>query len=156
MTSQGTLGHSSLSDSLAGREASTAMDQVGDSISALFEAYQAAIVSTLDPVHGWVDPALACLERDQPAVVLTAWNPGLERPSLEVNRQRNERLHALLQSTGCQIWRADGFDPGTGATEEGFLAWGLDPSAGRALARQFWQLAIYAYDRDGMRHVLAC
>lgn len=128
----------------------------GDSRDSLFAAYEAAIVSALDPVHGWVDPALACVERDEAAVVLTAWNPGFERPGEAANRQRNVALRARLNATGLEVWRADGLDPQAGVIEEGFLVWGMRVSQACQVGRAFGQFAIYAYDRQGVRTVVAC
>jgi hypothetical protein len=127
-----------------------------ETIEDLFRAYEAAIVSALDPDHGWVDPALACLERGRSAVVMTAWNPGFERPSIEVNRSANDRLRRTLDEHGCDLWRADGFDPQMSMSEEGFLAWEMDVELACQIGRQFGQFAIYAYDRDGVRRVVAC
>lgn len=127
-----------------------------DARIALFVEYEAAIVSTLDPVHGWVDPALACVERDEAAVVLTAWNPGFDRPGEAANRQRNAELSARLEATGLEVWRADGRDPQAGFSEEGFLVWGMAASLACRVGREFGQFAIYAYDRQGVRTVVPC
>lgn len=132
------------------------MSPSGEAIQRLFEAYEAAIVSALDPEYGWVDPALACVQRGQGAAVLTAWNPGFDRPEVEVNRRRNEQLQARLQATGLEVWRADGFDPDGSVSEEGFLVWGLDIERACRIGREFSQFAIYAYDREGLRSVVAC
>jgi hypothetical protein len=123
---------------------------------ALFERYQAAIVSTWDPASGWTDPALACARRGQDAVVITAWNPGFERPGARVNRERNVALHAHLCESGRAVWRADGSDPEGTFTEEGFLVWGMPVEVACRLAAEFGQFAIFAYDRTGARSVVPC
>jgi hypothetical protein len=127
----------------------------------LFEAYEATIVSTLDPADpdpetAWVDPALICALRQQRACVITAWNPGFERPGDEVNRQRNDLLRARLAATGSEVWRADGSAADGSFAEEGFLAWGLPTVTALQVAREFEQFAIYEYDEDGVRRVIAC
>lgn len=127
-----------------------------DARDALFAEYEAAIVSALDPLHGWVDPALACAERGQGAAVMTAWNPGLARPGEAANRLRNAELQTRLEGTGLEVWRADGCDPQGGMAEEGFLVWGMSTPDACRLAREFGQFAIYAYDADGVRVVVAC
>jgi hypothetical protein len=132
------------------------MSRPEEAIKELFDQYQAAIVSALDPEHDWVDPALACLERGQDAVVITAWNPGFERPSPRVNRERNEELLLALQATEHEVWRADGSDPDGSISEEGFLVWGMDIEQASLLGRTFGQFAIYSYDREGVRLVVAC
>jgi hypothetical protein len=132
------------------------MSRRDEAIKELFDQYQAAIVSACDPEGGWVDPALACLERGQDAVVITAWNPGFERPSQQVNRERNEELKSTLLASGHQVWPADGSDPDGSMSEEGFLVWGMDVEHARLIGRAFGQFAIYAYDREGVRLVVAC
>ena len=127
----------------------------------LLEAYESTIVSTYDPADpdpttAWVDPALVCALRQQGACVLTAWNPGFERPGDEVNRQRNDFLRARLPATGCELWRADGSAPDGSFAEEGFLAWGLPTDTALQVARDFGQFAIYEYDVAGVRRVIAC
>lgn len=127
----------------------------------LLEAYESTIVSTYDPADpdpttAWVDPALVCALRQQGACVLTAWNPGFERPGDEVNRQRNDFLRARLAATGCELWRADGSAPDGSFAEEGFLAWGLPTDTALQVARDFGQFAIYEYDVAGVRRVIAC
>lgn len=127
----------------------------------LFVAYQATIVSTRDPADpdqpsAWSDPALVCLQRGEPAVVLTGWNPGFERPGLAFNRKRNEELRQRLRETGYEVWPADGSSADEDFREEGFLAWGMPEPLAVDIARAFGQFAIYAYDVAGRRRVVAC
>lgn len=127
----------------------------------LLEAYESTIVSARDPADpdpstAWVDPALICALRHQGACVLTAWNPGFEKPGDVVNRERNDLLRIRLGATGCEVWQADGSAPDGSFAEEGFLAWGLSAAAAIQLAREFGQFAIYEYDETGVRTVIAC
>ncbi|MBU6245653.1 MAG: DUF3293 domain-containing protein [Actinomycetales bacterium] len=122
----------------------------------LFEQYQAAIVSTQDPDLGWTDPALLCMRRAQSAVVLTAWNPGFDRPGAQANRERNRMLGQRLEDAGFEAWPADGADPDGSFAEEGFLVWGMPIDQACALAGEFGQFAVFAYDSEGVRSVVPC
>jgi hypothetical protein len=124
--------------------------------SDLLDLYDTTLVSTLHPVHGWTDPALVAIERNQGAVVVTAWNPGVARPSVDENRRANEELLNQLLATGHEVWRADGRAPDGTFAEEGWIVWGLPMEQGVALAISFGQLAIYAYDETGQRVTVAC
>jgi hypothetical protein len=122
----------------------------------LFDVYDTAIVSALDPQFGWTDPSLVAIARRGSAVVMTAWNPGLVRPSSDENRLANERLHAELAATGLEVWRADGSAPDGSALEEGWIIWGMPMAMGLAIAARYGQFAVYVYDDAGMRQTVAC
>ena len=66
----------------------------------LFAVYEQALVTALDPANGeWVDPSFECLARTDVAAVLTAYNPGSERPSWAQNEAANAKLHDVLQAS---------------------------------------------------------
>jgi len=121
----------------------------------LLDLYDTTIVSTLHPTHGWTDPALVAIERRQGAVVVTAWNPGVVRPSEDENRRANEDLLGQLQAAGVEVWRADGRAPDGSFGEEGWIAWGLPMERGLELAAAFGQFAIFTYDDAGLRVTVA-
>jgi len=121
----------------------------------LFDIYDDTIVTAWDG-REWVDPGPACVERAVGAVVLTAWNPGWERPAREVNEEANRRLEAELAHRGWDFWPAVGASRHDDHSEPGFLVWGMSPEDGCALARDFGQFAIYVYDADGMRVTCDC
>jgi len=122
----------------------------------LFDLYDTTLVSTLDPEHGWTDPALAAIDRGRHALVMTAWNPGHQRPSEADNRRANDVMREELESTGHEIWRADGRAPDGSFMEEGWLAWGMPVGLGLEIAARHGQFAIYAYDEAGVRVTIAC
>lgn len=123
----------------------------------LFGIYEQALVSAHDPAEGeWVDPALECLTRGQTAIVMTAYNPGTERPSWAENEAANARLLKVLKGTGYEIWRADGHSADGTWREPGWLAWDMPVEMGTDIAGQFDQFAVYAYDERGVRTVVAC
>lgn len=125
--------------------------------SALFAIYEQALVSAEDPANReWVDPSLECLSRRQTAIVLTAYNPGTDRPSWAENEAANERLQEMLVDAGYEVWPADGFSADGTWREPGWLAWELPIEVGVAIAADFGQWAVYAYDVEGVRTVVPC
>lgn len=123
----------------------------------LFAIYEEALVATCDPAgEEWVDPSLECLSRHQSAIVMTAYNPGTERPSWAQNEAANERMHSVLVDSGYEVWPADGFSADGTWREPGWLAWDLPLEVGTAIAADFGQFAVYAYDAEGVRSVVAC
>ncbi len=123
----------------------------------LFAIYEEALVAALDPAEGeWVDPALECLSRTQRCVVMTAYNPGTSRPTWAENEAANARMHEFLVNLRYEVWQADGFSADGTWREPGWLAWGMDPREGARIAAAFSQFAIYAYDEEGVRTVVAC
>lgn len=125
--------------------------------SALFAIYEEALVSTEDPAgREWVDPSLECLLRRQSAVVLTAYNPGTDRPSWAENEAANERLQEILVDAGYEVWPADGFSADGTWREPGWLVWGMPVDIAVAIAADFGQWAVYAYDTEGVRSVVPC
>lgn len=123
----------------------------------LFAIYEQALVATLDPVNEeWVDPALECLTRRQTAIVMTGYNPGTARPSWAENEAANARMLDVLRLRRYEVWQADGFSADGTWREPGWLAWGMPIEEGVSVAAQFDQLAIYAYDEEGVRSVVPC
>ena len=123
----------------------------------LFAVYEQALVTALDPATGeWVDPSFECLARTDVAAVLTAYNPGSERPSWAQNEAANAKLHDVLQASYTDVWRADGFSPDGTWREPGWLVWGMPVDVAVAVAADFRQIAIYYYDTHGVRSVVAC
>jgi uncharacterized protein DUF3293 len=96
----------------------------------------------------------------QPVYVLTAWDPGPERPSEADNRERQAALEADLRPRAGALWSAVGVDPVTGHREEGVAVGGIPESAVRALGARYGQDAVFAWTpvewaivscRDGRR-----
>lgn len=126
----------------------------------LFNEYAAAIVSAYDPCApdelGWSDPALFCAMRGQAGLVMTAWNPGLARPTLATNEASNQRMLIRLQDSGCEVWPAECASPDGRFREPAFLVWDMSAEQGSAIAAEFEQFAIYCYSTDGERSLLPC
>ncbi len=82
-----------------------------------------------------------------PAVVhlLTAWDPGDERPGPEVNRARQEALESELRSLGPHMWAAAGVDPHSGSGDEGVAVQGLPEAQVLRIAARYRQSAVFAW-----------
>jgi hypothetical protein len=123
----------------------------------LFTIYEEALVTTLDPVNEeWLDPSLECLTQRRSAIVMTAYNPGTARPTYAENEAANQRMFDDLRSHGYDIWQADGFSADGTWREPGWLVWDMPVEAGIAIAAEYGQFAVYAYDVEGVRSVVAC
>lgn len=99
----------------------------------------------------WQEGTASARARALGGVVVTAWNPGSERPSSAENNQANELLLARLGNYCNDIWEADGFSPDRSHREPGFMAWGMSPEIGLQIAREFGQLAIFYFQSSGIR-----
>ncbi len=88
-------------------------------------------------------------------VVITAWNPGPDRPSLTENENANGLLLSRLREYCSDIWEADGLSPDGIHREPGFMAWGMQPDIGIRIAREFRQLAIFYFEASGKRVLLS-
>jgi hypothetical protein len=75
--------------------------------------------------------------------VLTAWNPGHDRPSRAANDAANEALRQLLESEGCHPIPARGSDPNSDHAEESWCVVGLSDERARAIGAQFGQWAVF-------------
>jgi Protein of unknown function (DUF3293) len=77
--------------------------------------------------------------------VLTAWDPGHERPGPAVNRVRQAALEADLRGRGVVLLPAAGVDPLTGRRDEGVAVRGLPETEVLALGARYGQDAVYAW-----------
>jgi hypothetical protein len=87
--------------------------------------------------------------------VLTAWNPGHERPSREENDAANEKLRIELVSRGLNPCQAVGADPDSEHAEESWAVCGLSDDEARAIGAAFGQVAVFRLTATGQA-VLAC
>ena len=87
--------------------------------------------------------------------VITAWNPGDERPSREVNDRANEALRADLVAAGCAPVPAIGSDPASDHAEESWAVTGLSDAQACALGRKYGQWAVFRIDADAQT-VVGC
>ena len=80
-----------------------------------------------------------------PVHILTAWDPGAERPGEADNRLRQRALEAELRPMACGIWVAVGVDPVSGHREEGVAVVGVSDAVAAALGAHYRQDAIFAW-----------
>jgi uncharacterized protein DUF3293 len=81
----------------------------------------------------------------QPVHILTAWDPGPERPGLVVNRARQAALESDLRPLAVALVAAVGVDPVTGRREEGVAVLGVAESAVLVLGARYGQDAVFAW-----------
>ena len=87
--------------------------------------------------------------------VITAWNPGDQRPSDQTNRAANQALFEQLVTRGLEPVRAVGQDPDSSHAEESWAVSGTTDDIARELGAQFGQVAVFRIT-TGSQTVLAC
>jgi Protein of unknown function (DUF3293) len=124
-------------------------------------------VSIDDPWFGYVSTAVEFISPDAGAVVvraapagdvgvwpwateagllvLTAWDPGEEHCSIEMNRARQSALDAELRPRAESTWRARGFDPSTGYRDEGVAVRGMPERDVCEVGARYGQDAVFAW-----------
>ena len=80
-----------------------------------------------------------------PVFVLTAWNPGSERPSADANRSRHQRLEAELRRQDLEVWTTVGRDPDSDYFEVGVAVSGLSEEDALAVGVRYGQDAIFSW-----------
>jgi hypothetical protein len=80
-----------------------------------------------------------------PVAILTAWDPGDERPGLEVNRRRQSELEDYVRALGADVWPAEGTDPVTRDRDEGVAVRGVPESVVLELGARYGQDAIFVW-----------
>lgn len=126
----------------------------------LNEIYESALVEVRPPhsvdsaERAWRPAREVVRERAMPGCVMTAWNPGQERPSREVNELANTRLRRVLEALGEDFWEADGFSPDRTFREPGFIVWNMPVAQACDIAAKFGQYAIFYFDEQGNRSVI--
>lgn len=83
---------------------------------------------------------------DGPLAIITAWNPGPDRPGGRENREANDRLRAVLRDGGWTFHPASGHATDGSHAEPSFAVLGIDAGAALDIARQFNQAAILFWD----------
>ena len=86
---------------------------------------------------------------------VTAWNPGDQRPTDQVNRAANQALFEQLVTRGLEPVRAVGQDPDSSHAEESWAVSGTTDDIARELGAQFGQVAVFRIT-TGSQTVLAC
>ncbi len=77
--------------------------------------------------------------------ILTAWDPGPERPGPVINRARQTALETDLRLLAVALVAAVGVDPVTGHREEGVAVIGVAEPVVLALGARYGQDAVFAW-----------
>jgi hypothetical protein len=115
--------------------------------------YLATVVTVED--HGTWRPAHEVAAKLGTLHVITAWNPGDERPEREVNDSANEALRADLAQRGHAPMRALGKDPNSDHAEESWAVAGFNDRDARELGAKYRQVAVFRIT-DTRQTVLGC
>jgi len=91
------------------------------------------------------DPAAWPWPTEQPVHILTAWDPGPERPGEKANRARQAALQADLERLALPFVSAVGVDPASGRREEGVAVRDAVEAAMVDLAASYGQDGIFAW-----------
>ena len=107
-----------------------------------------------------VDGEFVPIQRSQllstgPVHVITAWNPGDQRPTDQANRAANQELFEQLVTHGLKPVRAVGQDFDSSHAEESWAVAGTTDDLARELGAQFGQVAVFRIT-TGSQTVLAC
>ncbi len=80
-----------------------------------------------------------------PVFLVTAWDPGDDRPGELVNRRRQVALEDDLRPLVRDMWVAVGTDPVTGRREEGVAVSGVDEEVVLQVAARYRQDAVFVW-----------
>ena len=111
------------------------------------------ITITVDGEH--LTAAQAVERLGAPLHLVTAWNPGGERPTDLVNSQNNLLLQETLVEYTNQIWLAVGRDAESPHQEDGFAFAGVDRATAIAIGEEYRQVAIFELT-ETQQIVLSC
>jgi hypothetical protein len=103
----------------------------------------------------WTTAFDYCVQHDAELHVITAWNPGDERPSQETNDTQNDLLRADMLALGVQPLEALGSDLSSEHSEKSWAAVGMTDGQAIELGKKYEQVAIFRI--NGSRQtVLGC
>jgi hypothetical protein len=82
----------------------------------------------------------------EPFFLITAYNPGFERPTQAENEHANKALRATLLASHVTFLPARGSSDSGRHSEPSFALFGVSEARALAIARRFRQAAVYAWD----------
>ena len=121
---------------------------------ALAELYRATLVTVIIDGES-VTASQAVARLGCPLHVITAWNPGDERPSREANDEANDRLRGDLLAHVDQVWQALGSSSDGAHAEESWAVVGLSRDVAMMLGRRYGQVAVFEIHID-RQWVISC
>ena len=103
----------------------------------------------------WMSGFDFCESRAVQIHVITAWNPGDERPGSEINDARNEQLLADISALGFGSSEALGSDPNSAHSEKSWAVIGLTDKVAVELGKKYGQVAIFRIT-ESRQSVIGC
>ena len=103
----------------------------------------------------WLHGFDFCASRGVQIHVITAWNPGDERPSSEVNDTQNNQLLADISAMGIEALEALGSDPNSTHAEKSWAVIGLTDKTAIELGKKYGQVAVFRIT-ESQQSVLGC
>jgi len=103
----------------------------------------------------WMSGFDFCASRGVQIHVITAWNPGDERPSSEVNDTQNNQLLADISAMGLEVLEALGSDPNSTHAEKSWAVIGLTDKIAIELGKKYGQVAVFRITHT-QQSVLGC
>ena len=103
----------------------------------------------------WMSGFDFCASRGVQIHVITAWNPGDERPSSEVNDTQNNQLLADISAMGIEALEALGSDSNSTHAEKSWAVIGLTDKAAIELGKKYGQVAVFLIT-ESQQSVLGC
>lgn len=80
--------------------------------------------------------------------IVTAYNPGVQRPSQYKNKQENAKLKLMLEMDGWRVWKAQARDIKGAHAEPSYAVVGMRPEVARRWGARFNQAAVFIWDGD--------
>ena len=103
----------------------------------------------------WISGFDFCASRGVQIHVITAWNPGDERPSSKINEERNEQLREEISARGLKVLEALGSDPDSSHAEKSWAVIGLTDKVAVELGKKYGQVAVFRIT-EFCQSVLGC
>jgi hypothetical protein len=91
----------------------------------------------------WITAFDYCSKYSTQLCVITAWNPGDERWSIETNESQNELLFQDLQTLGFSPIEAVGKDPASEHSEKSWAVAGISTNDAVSLGAKYRQVGIF-------------
>ncbi len=103
----------------------------------------------------WLSGFEFCAKRHVQIHVITAWNPGDERPGDAINDSQNEQLRLDILALGFECFEALGSDPNSTHVEKSWAIVGMGDNVAVELGKKYHQVAVFRISQS-RQSVLGC
>lgn len=103
----------------------------------------------------WITASDFCSKQKVQIHVITAWNPGSERPEMNENNVQNGKLCDELHALGFEVFEALGSDPNSEYAEKSWAVIGLTDELATQIGKKYGQLAIFRITQS-QQSVVGC